>query len=157
MLMTSRNHHLIPECIKLDTNCFWKTKNAIKSGSITMTVPAVTIPHWAPVSNDWANRANPTVNGRFSTESVMINGHIKLLQCVLMETSANAIYVGLAVGMYTFHNVWYHLLPSILDDSSSSYGTCLNVCLNRNTPKADAQYGIMTASFVSTRPKSLMT
>src|SRR5690625_7373156 len=63
------NSYFIPECIKLETNCFWKKKKAISKGKITVTVPAVIIPHCAPVSNAWANSANPTVNGRFDTES----------------------------------------------------------------------------------------
>lgn len=59
-------------------------------------VAAVTVPHCAPVSNDWANMAIPTVNGLDSTELVTINGHMKLFQCVLMEMRANATYVGFA-------------------------------------------------------------
>lgn len=104
-----------------------------------MIVAAVTVPHCAPVSNDWAKMAMPTVNGRLSTVLVTMSGHIKLLQCVLIDTRENAMYVGLAVGKYTCHNVLHQLHPSIFDASSNSIGTCLNVCLIRNTPKAVAQ------------------
>ncbi|MNG30156.1 hypothetical protein D3C84_1157150 [compost metagenome] len=69
----------------------------------------------------------PTVSGLLLTESVMINGHMKLLQCALIEMSENATYAGFAEGRYTCRSVCHHRHPSTLDASSSSYGICRNI------------------------------
>ena len=41
--------HFNPECKKLSMNCRWKMRKSSKSGPTTITVPAVTRGHCAPI------------------------------------------------------------------------------------------------------------
>ena len=82
--------YFIPERTRLATNTFWKQQNRMYSGAITTSVAAQIFAHIGPDSLAFANRDNPTVSGRLSTELMTIIGQRKLFQWVLMEQMAKA-------------------------------------------------------------------
>ena len=79
--------HLIPARMNDCTNCRWNSRNPTSSGADVISVAAVMIDQSTPWSVD-EKTCSPTVNGRDSTELVMISGYRKLFQWWLTETSA---------------------------------------------------------------------
>src|ERR1019366_8614101 len=67
--------HLIPEYVKLATNCRWNSTNSTSSGAATRNVPAATTPHSDPASAPEVNDASPTVSTWVLGEDVAISGH----------------------------------------------------------------------------------
>ena len=102
----------MPARMKLCTNCRWNSRKATSSGADVSRVAAVMMDQSTPWSTD-ENTCSPTVSGRAFWLLVTISGQRKLFQWKLTDTSANAVYTGLASGTYTRHSVCNAPAPSM--------------------------------------------
>src|SRR5690349_9310693 len=67
--------YLMPEKVKLETNCRWKTRKISSNGAATKNVPAATTPHSEPASAPEVKEARPTVSTWVEGDEVAISGH----------------------------------------------------------------------------------
>src|SRR6186713_195255 len=69
--------YLMPEVTKELMKRFWKIRNVMSSGAITISVPAAMVPQACVPSAVAVNTESPTVSGRLSGELITIRGHRK--------------------------------------------------------------------------------
>src|ERR1700722_20296755 len=93
--------YLMPEKVKLETNCRWKTRKISSSGAATKKVPAATTPHSEPASAPEVKEARPTVSTWVEGDDVAIKGHRNSFQWAVTDTIANATRPGRARGSRT--------------------------------------------------------
>src|SRR5579872_48803 len=93
--------YLMPDNVKLETNCRWKTRKINSSGAATKKVPAATTPHSEPASAPEVKEASPTVSTWVEGDEVAIRGHRNSFQWAVTEMIAKATRPGRARGNRT--------------------------------------------------------
>src|SRR5579859_2379176 len=93
--------YLMPDKVKLETNCRWKTRKINSSGAATKKVPAATTPHSEPASAPEVKEARPTVSTWVEGDEVAISGHRNSFQWAATEMIAKATRPGRARGNRT--------------------------------------------------------
>src|SRR5699024_7723539 len=99
------------------------------------------------------NMFTPRGNVYISWSSTIIRGHKKSSHDDTKVNMANVIIEGLTEGIMIFLHIWKLLAPSILADSSSSYGTVNIPWRMMNTPKAVVICGKIIPAYVFCNPR----
>lgn len=114
-----------------------------------MTAQASKSPQTVISLNELLNTANPRGRVLIDSEFVTISGHIKLFQLDINVKIDNVAIVGIDSGSPIFKKDLTRLHPSILEASSSSFGSDKKNCLNIKIPKPPKNPGIIRAWYVS--------
>ena len=114
---------------------FLPNKNTPTTGIVQTTEHANKSPHKVSSLKLPLNIAKPTGKVLIDSVLVTIKGHIKLFQVVTNVNIESVAIAGIDNGNAILKNVVKILHPSILADSSKSFGKPKKYCLIINIPK----------------------
>ena len=115
------------------------------TGNVQITEQASRSPHRVISLKLPLNIANPTGKVLMLSVFVTIKGHIKLFQLETNVKIASVATAGIASGNAILHKVCKILHPSILADSSRSFGIPKKYCRIRNIPNPPKSPGTISA------------
>src|SRR5574344_977679 len=119
------------------------------TGMVQITAQASKSPHAVISLKLPLKAASPTVMVLIESESVTIRGHIKLFQVETKVNIARVTSVGVTNGTEILKKVITRLQPSILAESSKSFGIPEKACFNIKIPNPPKKPGIIKALYVS--------
>src|SRR5699024_10509296 len=134
-----------------EMNCLCKNKKNIMIGAMDIIAPAA-IKRQSEV-NVPDSIFSPSGNVNISLSPTIINGQRKSPYAVINVNIVNVKIDGFTSGIKILNQIWKLFAPSILADSSKSYGMTENACRIKNTPKAVVICGNTIPAYVLSNPQ----